>query len=305
LVAGIMEQIEQAGIHSGDSACTLPPASLSPTIQGQIADLAKGIAAELRVCGLMNIQLAVKDDKIYVLEVNPRASRTVPFVSKATHVPWPALAAKVMMGKSLAELGAKEVPLSGRYAIKESVFPFSKFPGVDVVLGPEMRSTGEVMGLDRDLAIAFAKSQMAAGADLPTDPKQGGVFVSVRTQDRGIIVQPVRSLLAMGFKVYATEGTAAFLAEQGVKPNILQKIGTGARPNVLDLMNNREIALIINTPTRTGWKTDEGKIRSTAVRLNIPMITTSTAGVAAVKAIEALRARGWGVAALQDYVATT
>ncbi len=305
LVAGIMEQIEQAGIHSGDSACTLPPASLSSTIQRQIADLARGIAAELRVCGLMNIQLAVKDDQIYVLEVNPRASRTVPFVSKATHVPWPALAAKAMMGKSLAELGAKEVPLSGRYAIKESVFPFGKFPGVDVVLGPEMRSTGEVMGMDRDLAIAFAKSQMAAGADLPTDPSRGGVFVSVRTQDRGIIVQPVRSLMAMGFKVYATEGTAAFLAEQGVRPNVLQKIGTGARPNVLDLMNNREIALIINTPTRTGWKTDEGKIRSTAVRLNIPMITTSTAAVAAVKAIEALRAHGWGVAALQDYATAT
>jgi carbamoyl-phosphate synthase large subunit len=308
VVAGIMEQIEQAGIHSGDSACTLPPASLSPSIIARIEELALNMAKELRVNGLMNLQLAIKDDQIFVLEVNPRASRTVPFVGKATHTPWPAIAAKVMMGKPLAEL----VPAQRRsmwhsapkyYAVKESVFPFSKFPGVDVVLGPEMRSTGEVMGIDQSLPIAFAKSQMAGGTKLPTDPKKGGVFVSVREQDRPMIVEPIRTLIREGFEIYATDGTAGALAAQGLKVNVLQKIAAGARPNVLDLMHNNQIALIINTPTRTGWKTDEGRIRSTAVRLNIPMISTATAAVAAAKAIEAMRKQDWGVAAMQDYLA--
>jgi carbamoyl-phosphate synthase large subunit len=308
LVAGIMEQIEQAGIHSGDSACTLPPASLSPSIIARIEELALNMAKELRVNGLMNLQLAIKDDQIFVLEVNPRASRTVPFVGKATHTPWPAIAAKVMMGKPLAEL----VPAQRRsmwhstpkyYAVKESVFPFSKFPGVDVVLGPEMRSTGEVMGIDQSLPIAFAKSQMAGGTKLPTDPKKGGVFVSVREQDRPMIVEPIRTLIREGFEIYATDGTAGALAAQGLKVNVLQKIAAGARPNVLDLMHNNQIGLIINTPTRTGWKTDEGRIRSTAVRLNIPMISTATAAVAAAKAIEAMRKQDWGVAAMQDYLA--
>jgi len=311
IVAGIMEQIEQAGIHSGDSACTLPPASLSPSILTRIEELARNMAKELRVNGLMNLQLAIKDDEIFVLEVNPRASRTVPFVGKTTHTPWPAIAAKVMMGKPLSEL----LPKNHRsmwhstpryYAVKESVFPFSKFPGVDVVLGPEMRSTGEVMGIDQSLPIAFAKSQMAAGIKLPTDPtnggKGGGVFVSVREQDRPMIVEPIRTLIREGFEIYATDGTAGALAAQGLKVYVLQKIAAGARPNVLDLMHNNQIALIINTPTRTGWKTDEGRIRSTAVRLNIPMISTATAAVAAAKAIQAMRKQDWGVAAMQDYL---
>jgi carbamoyl-phosphate synthase large subunit len=306
VIAGILEQIEQAGIHSGDSACTLPPASLSQEIITRIETLAKDMARELRVNGLMNLQLAVKDNEIYVIEVNPRASRTVPFVGKATHTPWPAIAAKVMMGQSLADL----VPDPARwnianapryYAVKESVFPFGKFPGVDVVLGPEMRSTGEVMGIDASLPIAFAKSQMAAGSPLPTDPSSGGVFISVREQDRATIVEPVRSLLQEGFEVWATEGTSGFLDRHGVKVNVLQKIAAGMRPNVLDLMQNKQIALIINTPTRTGWKTDEGRIRATAVRLNIPMITTATAAVAAARAIAALRRGAWGVRAMQDY----
>ena len=301
LVAGVMEQIEQAGIHSGDSACTLPPASLAPAMVARIEDLARTLAKELAVCGLMNIQLAVKDDRIFILEVNPRASRTVPFVSKATHVPWPAIAAKAMMGKTLRELGARERPLRGAWAIKESVFPFSKFPGVDVVLGPEMRSTGEVMGIDQSLPLAFAKSQIAGGADLPTDPAKGGVFLSVREADRAVIGEPARLLMSMGFAVYATDGTARHLESIGLRPTLIQKIAAGARPNVLDLMANGRIALIINTPTRTGWKTDEGRIRSTAVRLNIPMITTSTAAVAAARAIAAMRERDWDVAALQDY----
>jgi carbamoylphosphate synthase large subunit len=301
IVAGVMEQIEQAGIHSGDSACTLPPASLPREIVAKIEDLAKGIAKELKVCGLMNIQLAVKDGRIFILEVNPRASRTVPFVSKASHVPWPAIAAKAMMGKSLIEQGAKAKPITGFFAIKESVFPFNKFPGVDVVLGPEMRSTGEVMGIDRSLGIAFAKSQMAAGSRLPTDPKKGEVFISVREQDRPLIVEPAKILTQLGFTICASDGTAAHLREHGMTPKVLQKIGSGVRPNVLDLMANNEIALIINTPTRTGWKTDEGRIRSTAVRLNIPMITTATAAQAAARAIHEITLHGWGVAALQDY----
>jgi len=271
----------------------------------RIETLARHIARELRVCGLMNIQLAVKDDEIYIIEVNPRASRTVPFVAKAKHVPWPAIAAKAMMGQSLAAQGATERPMNNCYAVKESVFPFSKFPGVDVVLGPEMRSTGEVMGIDRSFPIAFAKSQMAAGIVLPTDPRKGAVFVSVRLQDRTAIVEPIRRLVSMGFEVYSTGGTASHLKVSGVETRVLQKIGEGIRPNVLDLMQNREIALIINTPTRTGWQTDEGKIRSTAVRLNVPMITTTTAAMAAVRAIEAMRTGGWDVAAMQDYLETS
>ncbi|MBL8999674.1 MAG: carbamoyl-phosphate synthase large subunit [Phycisphaerae bacterium] len=301
LICGVMEQIEQAGVHSGDSACTLPPASLPAPIVARIEKLGRDLARELRLCGLMNIQLAVKDGEIYILEVNPRASRTVPFVSKATHIPWPAIAAKAMMGRSLSELGAQETPIKGYWAVKESVFPFSKFPGVDVVLGPEMRSTGEVMGIDRSLPIAYAKSQMAAGLRLPVDPTKGSVFLSVRAADRDIILEPARLLMNMGFKVYATEGTAAHLRERGLSPELLQKVATGVRPNVIDLMSNGQIALIINTPTRTGWQTDEGRIRAMAVRFNIPMITTSTAAVAAVRAIAAMRERDWGVAAMQDY----
>jgi carbamoyl-phosphate synthase large subunit len=306
VICGVLEQIEHAGIHSGDSACTLPPASLPPGVVDAIERLARGVAKELRLCGLMNIQLAVKNDQVYVIEVNPRASRTVPFVSKTTHVPWPAIAAKVMMGRSLDDLGVPEGGPSrapGYWAVKESVFPFGKFPGVDVVLGPEMRSTGEVMGIDASLPIAFAKSQMAAGSPLPTDPARGGVFVSVREADKDEIVEPVRSLARDGFTIYATSGTAAMLERHGIRVHVLQKIAAGARPNVIDLMANKQIALVVNTPTRTGWQTDEGRIRAATVRLNVPMISTTTAAGAAARAIHAMREQGWGVAALQDFAA--
>jgi carbamoylphosphate synthase large subunit len=303
-ICGVMEHIEHAGVHSGDSSCTIPPYSLPRPIQERIRTISRQLAEALSVRGLMNVQMAIKDGEVYILEVNPRASRTAPFVSKATHIPWPNLAARVMMGKSLDELGVEEVDgkldSRGPFAVKESVFPFSKFPGVDVVLGPEMRSTGEVMGLDASFPVAFAKAQMAAGGELP---RQGGVFMSVRESDRQAIIEPTRSLMAMGFKVYATEGTGEFLRKHGMDPVILQKIAAGARPNVIDLMTNGEISLVINTPTRTGWQTDEGKIRSTAVRLGVPMITTATAAAASVKAIEAVRAEDWDVAALQDYTA--
>jgi carbamoyl-phosphate synthase large subunit len=302
VVCGVMEHIEQAGIHSGDSACSVPPWSLRGPIVERIKDICRRLAEELRVCGLMNVQLAIKDDKIYMLEVNPRASRTAPFVGKARHTAWPMIAAKVAMGKTLDELGIREQPDTigpgSPIAFKEPVFPFGKFPGVDVVLGPEMRSTGEVMGIDASMPLAYAKAKMAAGVDLPTS---GGVFISVREADRPLMVDVARSLLAMGFKVYCTQGTGEYLNQYSLRTWILQKIAAGARPNVIDLMSNKEIGLIINTPTRTGWQTDEGKIRASAVRLGVPMITTATAATVAVRAIEALRAGDWGVAALQDY----
>jgi len=301
LVAGVLEQIEQAGIHSGDSACSLPTVSLPQPLVARLESLARDMARELKVCGLMNIQLAVKDGEVFILEVNPRASRTVPFISKVTHVPWPAIAAKAMMGQTLARSGAREVRPRGCFAVKESVFPFGKFPGVDVVLGPEMRSTGEVMGIDPSFPIAFAKSQMAAGSALPTAPAKGGVFISVRESDRQGIIEPASILARQGFTIYATSGTAAALQEAGIPVTLLQKIATGARPNVIDLMANRQIALVINTPTRTGWQTDEGRIRSATVRLNVPMISTTTAALAAAGAIQAMRERDWNVAALQDY----
>jgi carbamoyl-phosphate synthase large subunit len=264
----------------------------------------------------MNLQLAIKrdaadpsgrHDEIYILEVNPRASRTVPFVGKATHTPWARIAAKVMMGKSLAELGTHEAPLvlhgaggiqAPAYAIKESVFPFNKFPGVDVVLGPEMRSTGEVMGIDAAMPLAFAKAQMGAGSTLPLE---GSVFISVREQDRARITEPARLLQKMGYGIYATSGTATHLEQHGIKTNLLQKIGAGARPNVIDLMADGTIKLVINTPTKTGWQTDEGRIRAATVRFGIPMITTATGAKAAVDAMAALRNSNWGVRAMQDY----
>ncbi|MBY0262705.1 MAG: carbamoyl-phosphate synthase large subunit [Phycisphaerales bacterium] len=302
IVCSVMEHIEQAGVHSGDSSCVIPPWSLSAELVGRIKEMARTLAKHLRVRGLMNLQLAIKPDgsgreQIYVLEVNPRASRTVPFVGKATRVPWPRIAAKVMMGKTLAELGVSEPKPDGMHAVKVSVFPFSKFPGVDVVLGPEMRSTGEVMGYDPSWPIAFAKGLMGAGVNLPTS---GNVFLSVRQSDRPHAVRMARELVELGLKVYTTTGTSAYLGEHGIQTVAIQKIDAGVRPNVIDLMTNGQIQLVINTPTRTGWGTDEGKIRSAAVRLGIPMITTCTGGLAAVTAIRALQSVGWGVGSLQD-----
>jgi len=302
IVCGVMEHIEQAGIHSGDSACTIPPWSLAPATVNEIKRISRELAKALKVRGLMNVQMAVQrdggTDKIFILEVNPRASRTAPFVGKATHVSWPRLAAKVMMGKSLAELGAREVPDTGAYAVKESVFPFSKFPGVDVVLGPEMRSTGEVMGIDSSFPIAFAKSQMAAGIFLPT---KGEVFISVRAADRPKVVEAARLMQAAGFAIHATEGTGTHLREAGIESQLVQKIDSGVRPNVIDLMTDGKINLVINTPTRTGWKTDEGRIRAATVRLGVPLITTITGATAAARAIGALQQGDWGVKAMQDH----
>ncbi len=298
LVCGVMEHIEEAGVHSGDSACTIPPYSLPDRIVESIKDQARRLAERLRVRGLMNLQLAVKDERIFILEVNPRASRTAPFVSKAKGVPWPRIAAKVMMGASLSSLKAAEVADAGFYAVKESVFPFSKFPGVDVVLGPEMRSTGEVMGADRSLPLAFAKACMGAGLDLPTE---GSVFLSVRDEDKPAAVEIARGLRSMGFRVLSTGGTHDHLREFGIHVDSLPKISEGLRPNILDLIADGEVSLILNTATRKGADTDEGRIRATAVRHGVTMITTIPGARATVQAIAALRAGDWGVAATQDY----
>jgi len=297
LVAAVMEHIEQAGVHSGDSTCIIPTCNLRPAILEEVKETARRLAGELGVCGLMNVQMALKNDKVYIIEVNPRASRTVPYVGKAKNAQWAATAAKAMMGVSLADQGAHEIADAGYYAVKAPVFPFQKFPGVDFVLGPEMRSTGEVMGVDTSLPNAYLKAMLGAGTSFPTE---GGVFVSVREDDRESMIPIVRSLMAMGFKVFTTKGTGGLLAKHGLRPKILQKIQEGARPNVIDLMQNNEIQLVINTPTRTGWQTDEGNIRATAVRLGIPMITTATAAAQAVHAIEALKVGFWDVNALQD-----
>ncbi|MFW6132894.1 MAG: carbamoyl-phosphate synthase large subunit [Planctomycetota bacterium] len=306
VICGVMEHIEEAGVHSGDSACALPPFSLSDSVVAEIERQARLLAERLEVRGLMNIQFAVRDGQVYILEVNPRASRTVPFVSKATGTPWAKLAAKVMAGETLEDLGVSEAPRPAQTSVKESVFPFGKFPGVDVILGPEMRSTGEVMGVDMTFSLAFAKSQMAAGLHLPTG---GTVFLSVRDADKPRVAPLGQRLAAMGFALVATDGTHKVLADAGVRCRRLAKLAEG-RPNIADLMANGEVALLINTPTRRGPTTDEGRIRALATLRKVPLITTLTAARAAVDGIAALRAGlqgaeapadAWGVRPLQDY----
>jgi carbamoyl-phosphate synthase large subunit len=298
IIIGVMEHIEEAGIHSGDSACSLPPYSLSKEIIAELKRQTRELAKALRVRGLMNVQYAIKNGEIYVIEVNPRASRTVPFVSKATGIPWAKIAAKVMAGKSLAELGAKEQPDPKHVSVKEVVFPFSKFPGVDVILGPEMRSTGEVMGIDVNFPLAFAKSQIAAGTMLPTE---GNAFLSVRNEDQAALVPVAKMLAAAGFNLLATTGTCVELAKHDIPVTRLNKLGEG-RPNIRDLIKNGQIQLIINTPTKKGPATDEGKIRAMSVVNKVPIVTTITGAIAVAKAIQELQKGDWGVRPLQEYV---
>jgi len=296
IVGGILQHVEEAGIHSGDSACAIPPPTLPAGVIAELKSATYALARELRVCGLMNIQYAVKDGQVYVLEVNPRASRTVPFVSKATGVSLARVAARCMVGRSLADQGVDAEPWPKHTSVKESVFPFRKFPGVDIVLGPEMLSTGEVMGIDDDFPMAFAKSQMAASSDLPLS---GTVFVSVNERDKRGIVAVARRLRDLGFRLVSTSGTGRVLAESGVEAEIIRKVQEG-RPNLLDLIANDEIALVINTPSGRGARTDEGRIRSVATARGVPCITTLAAARVAVQAIEALRSRRLRVTALQD-----
>jgi carbamoyl-phosphate synthase large subunit len=297
VIGGIMEHIEEAGIHSGDSAMALPPYTLSEDILNKIRESTYKMAKELNVVGLMNVQYAVKDEKVYVLEVNPRASRTVPFVSKAIGVPLAKLATKVMLGKKLKDLGFTQEVVPQYVSVKESVFPFNRFPGVDIILGPEMKSTGEVMGIDKDFALAYIKSQVAAGQCLP---KKGNVFISVRDRDKRPVVFIAKKLQDLGFHIYATRGTAAALKKNGIKVSVLLKIAEG-RPNVVDLMKDGKIQLVINTPTGRIPREDEVKIRSQVILYNIPYTTTISGAQATVNGIEALIKKELGVRALQEY----
>ena len=297
VIGAIMQHIEQAGIHSGDSACVIPAFSLSAKVLGTIAAATKAMSRELEVKGLMNVQFAIKGEEVYVLEVNPRASRTVPFVSKAIGIPLAKLAAKVMAGKKLSELGFTSELLPLHYSVKEAVFPFIRFPGIDITLGPEMKATGEVMGIDQDLGLAYAKSQMAAQPPLPTS---GNVFLSVKDADKNSIVKLGKELIELGFKIYATSGTASALASAGLKVNRLFKISEG-RPHVIDMIRNDEIDLIINTPSGKTPRKDEVKIRSTAVESGIPILTTISAVEASIRAMRSIQTRGLTVESLQEY----
>jgi carbamoyl-phosphate synthase large subunit len=299
IVCGVMEHIEQAGIHSGDSACSLPPFTLAPEMIERIKETSRRLAEALNVVGLMNIQFAIKDDEIFVLEVNPRASRSMPFVSKATGLPMAKLAAKVMLGKTLDELGVYDDPWPKHISVKESTFPFNRFPGVDILLGPEMRSTGEVMGVDSSFAMAFAKSQIAASTVLP---KSGTIFLSIADRDKPLGTALARDLLDMGFHIVSTSGTAEYLEKQGVPVERIFKIQQG-RPNILDFMLDGRVALIVNTPSGRGARSDDSKIRAEAVARGVPCITTMAAASAAVKAMTALRQGECGVRAIQDWYA--
>jgi carbamoyl-phosphate synthase large subunit len=296
IVGGVMEHIEEAGIHSGDSACAIPPFSLSDETVGRLKQQTYALAESLKVRGLMNIQFAVKDGEIYVLEVNPRASRTVPFVSKATGLNLARVATRVMVGQSLDGQGIMSEPVPVYVSVKEAVFPFTKFPGVDIVLGPEMRSTGEVMGIAMDFPAAFAKSQLAALSKLPAS---GTVFMSIAARDRMTVIPIVRRLAAMGFRLLCTSGTAQTMSDQGIRVEVVRKIHEG-RPNVLDYLANGKIDLIVNTPSGKGARTDEGRIRASAVSHGIPCITTLAGARAAVAALERLRAGKLDVYAIQD-----
>jgi carbamoyl-phosphate synthase large subunit len=297
VIAGIMEHIEEAGIHSGDSACVTPPYSLSDELIEKLRQNTYALAKELQVLGLMNIQYAIKNDIVYVLEVNPRASRTVPFISKATGIPWAKVAAKVMVGKRLLELGIKGEVEIGHIAVKESVFPFNRFYGVDTLLGPEMKSTGEVMGIDTDFGIAFIKSQIAAGLKIPL---KGRVFISVMNKDKRSIVFVAKKLADFGFEIIATKGTAKVLAKNGIPVQTVFKVGEG-RPDIVDRIKNGEIDLVINTPSGKKPKADEVAIRSQSVAHNIPCITTLSGASAAVNGIESLLKRGISVKSIQEY----
>lgn len=304
VVVGIMEHIEEAGVHSGDSACCIPPYSLAEETITEIRKATVAMATSLKVVGLMNVQFAVKNedgvDTVYVLEVNPRASRTVPFVAKSTGLPVAKIAAKVMAGMTLDELGIDEEIRPNQYCVKESVFPFRKFVGVDIVLGPEMRSTGEVMGTSPQFPVAFAKSQLGAGVVLPNS---GRVFISVSARHKTTAAKLAKRMHEMGYEIIATAGTAKRLTEEGVPVETVKKIIEG-HPNLIDHMKNNAVDLILNTPNGKGARTDEGRIRATAVQHGIPCITTIQASEAAVSALEALRNQNMEVEALQDRLAT-
>ncbi|MBN8549479.1 MAG: carbamoyl-phosphate synthase large subunit, partial [Deltaproteobacteria bacterium] len=299
LVAGVMEHIERAGVHSGDSSCCLPPVSLSADTVKEMKRQAVILARELRVVGLMNIQFAItRDGTIYILEVNPRASRTVPFVSKATGIPWAKVAARLMAGKTIKELGVSEITPTEYVSVKACVFPFSKFEGVDTILGPEMKSTGEVMGMFAQFPGAFAKSQFAANISLP---KVGKAFLSVLDGDKSELLEVAQELLSIGFSLVATQGTGKFLKENGVSAEVVNKVREGS-PHIVDLIGAGEISLVINTPEGSGPLLDSRSIRLISNELKIPTYTTMAAASAAVQALKLMSKENIvRVCALQDY----
>jgi carbamoyl-phosphate synthase large subunit len=297
VIGAIMEHIEEAGIHSGDSSCVIPPFSLSDAVKEEIARSTKAMAKELNVRGLMNVQFAVQNETVYVLEVNPRASRTAPFVSKAIGVPLPKLAAKIMAGKTLKELGFTAEVIPPHFSVKEAVFPFIRVPGIDIVLGPEMKSTGEVMGIGDSIGIAFAKAQMAAQ---PALPSKGNIFISVADRQKERVGKIAKGFAELGFTLYATSGTAAALKAAGVPVKKLFKLNEG-RPNALDMIKNGELAMIVNTPSGKVAREDEVKIRSTATANRIPVFTTLRGAQASLEGIRALRESGLSVKTLQEY----
>ena len=297
IIGGVMEHIEEAGIHSGDSACSLPPYSLSKEIIDEIKRQSKELALELGVIGLMNVQFAVKKDEIYILEVNPRGSRTVPFVSKTTGIPLAKLAAKVMTGKTLTELGITAEKAIKHVAVKEAVFPFDKFPGVDTILGPEMKSTGEVMGIDNDFGRAYAKAQAASNNKLPL---AGKIVISIRDKDKPGICDIVKRLSAAGFTVIATKGTAAFLNEKGHDVEVINKVTEG-RPHIVDLIKNKEVVFVINTVSGAQAQKDSMSIRRSALQYGVPYTTTVSGAKAVVTAIEQLQKKKINIKSIQEY----
>ena len=294
-IAGIMQHIEEAGVHSGDSACSLPPYSLSADMIAQVRHQTKALALALKVRGLMNVQFAIKDDEIYLIEVNPRASRTVPFVAKAVRSPIAAIAAQVMAGAPLSDFDLVDPNISG-FAVKEAVLPFARFPGVDTLLGPEMRSTGEVMGFDSKFPRAFFKAQLAAGTVLPMD---GRVFLSIKNDDKGpLLTQTAQILCDQGFDIISTRGTAAWLAQQGIRAQVVNKVYEG-RPNIVDMIKNSDIALVLNTTEGAQAVEDSRSMRTEALMNKVPYYTTLTASHAAALAIKAWGEDTVGVKALQ------
>jgi carbamoyl-phosphate synthase large subunit len=295
-VAGILQHIEEAGVHSGDSACSIPPYSLPADIIAEIERQAEALAKALDVRGLMNVQFAVKDGEVYLIEVNPRASRTVPFVAKAIGVPVAKIASRVMAGAKLADLPPIDRDIA-HIAVKESVFPFARFPGTDPVLSPEMKSTGEVMGIDSDFDIAFAKSQLGGGVKLPDS---GTVFISVKDSDKANILPAATLMAELGFTIIATGGTAAFLEGEGLPVERVNKVAQG-RPHIVDRLSDGGVQLVFNTTE--GWQSlqDSYSIRATALKAKVPYFTTAAASVATARAIKALRGHQLAVRSLQSY----
>ena len=298
-ICGIMEHIEEAGIHSGDSACSLPARSLSPAMIAELERQTRDMALALDVVGLMNVQYAIKDGVIFVLEVNPRASRTVPFVAKVMGKPFAKIAARIMAGEKLASFGLKTEALK-HVGVKEAVFPFNRFPGVDTVLGPEMRSTGEVMGLDSSFGIAFAKSQLGGGTNVP---KSGTVFVSVRDDDKPRLLDSIRNLSRLGFRIIATGGTARYLEEQGVPCQRINKVLEG-RPHIVDEIKNRRVQLVFNTTDGAQAMSDSKELRRAALLHKVPYYTTLSGAMAAAEGIQAYLEGDLKVRALQEYFAS-